>query len=65
VQSARLQALAPFAYVYEGVWHERGDMGWWGIVIDEKDPDAWATEFNAFFDSLPDDTMVTVVDCHI
>lgn len=62
---ARALAMTTFAYVRHGEWCERGDMGWWAIVSNEKDPDAWAAEFAAMLDSVPDDTLLTVVDCHI
>ena len=48
-----------------GEWHERGKMGWWACVSNEKDEDVWFSEFNKLIDSLPDDTLLTIVDCHI
>lgn len=65
VERARLDAIATFAVVKDGKWYERGDMGWWGIVSDEKDRDTWRREFNALIDGVSDDTLLTVVDCHI
>ena len=65
VQTARASAVAPFAFVQDRNWHERGEMGWWGVVIDEKDRNSWAEQFMKAFDALPDDTVLTVVDCHI
>lgn len=46
-------------------WYEKGDMGWWGFVSDEKDESVWNQEFQKLLDSVPDDTLLTVVDCHI
>lgn len=65
IERARQSALTPFAVVRDGQWYERGSMGWWGIVSDEKDRDAWDREFSALFDALPPDMWVAVVDCHI
>lgn len=66
VQRARDAALTPFAYVHNGEWHEPGAMGWWGMSTDTPDSrDAFQREFNKLFDSLPDDTVLTLVDCHI
>lgn len=48
-----------------GEWYEKGKMGWWGVVQDEKDPNQWYEEFHKLFDALPDDTLVSIVDCHI
>lgn len=63
VKDARNSAITTFAVVMNGKWYERGEMGWWGVVSDEKDN--WADEFNKLFDSIPDDTLLSVYDCHI
>lgn len=57
-----------FCYVTEeGDWIERGNMGWWGCVSNEKDLDIWETEFKNYIKSLDpeDNLLVTVVDFHI
>lgn len=59
------RALQTFAFVKDGQWNERGDMGWFGMVADEKDPNDWEQQFATMFDALPDDTPITIVDCHI
>jgi len=40
-----------------------GEMGWWAIVSNENHN--WDLEFTKMFDSLPDDTLISVYDCHI
>lgn len=65
IQRARNGAGSTFAVIKDGKWYQRGEMGWWGAVSDEKNTDDWHKEFAALIDSLPDDTMLTVVDCHI
>ena len=62
---SRNAAFSTFAVVKDGKWYERGEMGWWGVVRDEKDADEWYTQFASLVDSLPGDTVMTVVDCHI
>lgn len=62
---ARQSAVATFAVLKDGQWYERGSMGWWGCVSDEKDRDEWCREFSKLVDDLPDDTYLTVIDCHI
>ena len=58
--------ILPFAFVTPiGEWHERGKMGWWACVSNEKSHDNWEAEFKEFLGSLDEDTIVTVVDCHI
>jgi len=54
-----------FAVVKDGKWYERGEMGWWGIISNEKPDDQWEKEFTNLIDELPDDTLLTIVDCHI
>jgi hypothetical protein len=62
---ARAGAISTFAVLKDGKWHERGSMGWFGMVSDEKDYGKWASEFNAMLDNSPPETWVAVVDCHI
>ena len=65
VTRARNAAGTTFAVVKDGVWYERGSMGWWGCVSDEKDQDKWFAEYAALLDGLPESTQITIVDCHI
>ena len=65
VQRAREAACTTFAVLKDGQWYERGEMGWWGMVSDEKDRDVWNTKVSELIDSLDDDTLITIVDCHI
>lgn len=59
----RAEALCTFALLMDGEWHERGSMGWFACVSDEK-PD-WPAEFARLWATIPDDAIVTVIDCHI
>lgn len=58
-------SLMTYAYLYKGKWHAKGDMGWWGMSYDEKDPGVFEKEFMDFLRKLPDNTLITIVDCHI
>ena len=62
---ARQTSISTFAVVKDGKWYEKGSMGWWACVSDEKDADVWQEEFDKLVMSLPDDTLLTLVDCHI
>lgn len=59
----------PFAFITPaGEWRERGEMGWWACVSNEKSADVWKTEFTNFVNNMicsGEDIKVTVVDCHI
>lgn len=65
IQNARNSAITPFAVLREGQWYEKGNMGWWGVATNEKAQGDWNEEFSTLIDGLPDDTLLTVVDCHI
>lgn len=65
VSAARNSAISTFAVLKDGEWYERGTMGWWGISTGDKDQDVWNQEISNLIDSVPDDTRLTVVDCHI
>lgn len=62
---ARNTASVPFAILKDGQWYERGQMGMWGTVRDEKDREGWCADVAQLFDSLPGDTPLIAVDCHI
>src|SRR5208337_5000655 len=47
VQRHRDSAFSTFAVVKDGVWYERGEMGWWGMVSDEKDRKEWNAQFSS------------------
>jgi hypothetical protein len=66
VQEARDGALPTYAYLYRGEWFAPGKMGWFGMSSDsDAERNRFRREFNEFFDTLPDDTLLTLVDCHI
>jgi hypothetical protein len=51
--------------VKDGVWMERGQAGWFGIFNDVMSEDEWDRRYWDLIESLPDDTTLTIVDCHI
>ena len=56
----------PYAYVdTNGIWNERGKMGWFGISSNDKDEKSWGDEFKKFIKNQKKSTIVTLVDCHI
>jgi len=65
IQKCRDNALTPFAFVKDGKWYERGNMGWFGVVMNQKDRDEWSLQFNQLLENLHPDTLLTIVDCHI
>lgn len=65
INAARNAAGTTFAVLKDGEWFEKGEMGWWGMVSDEKGQGVWNEQFAKLIDDLPDDTRLTVVDAHI
>lgn len=59
------KALGCFAFVVDGTWNEKGEMGWFACVNDEKSDQDWDTIFWKAFNKIPKNYYVTVVDCHI
>lgn len=65
IQQARDSATVLYAFVKDGQWVGQGQMGWFGVSHDDIDQGEWARKVNEMLDALPDDTPITVVDCHI
>lgn len=58
-------ALSTFALVANGKWYERGEMGWFACVSNEKDEESWHDEFSSIIAQCDEDEQVSLVDCHI
>lgn len=65
IREARDQSTVLYAVVKDGQWISKGDMGWWGMSDDKVDQADWNAQVNSMLDALPEDTPITVVDCHI
>ena len=65
IETARNSAISTYALVKDGEWYERGTMGWFGISTNEQDESTWNKFVNKTLDELPDNTRITLVDCHI
>ena len=59
------KSFVPYAIVKDGEWYERGTMGWWGISMNEQDPEEWRKFVHKILDETSDDELITIVDCHI
>lgn len=65
IQAQRDREGVPYAVVRESQWYSKGKMGWWGISTGEVGQTEWNRKVAEMIDGLPDDTMLTLVDCHI
>ena len=59
--------FVPFAYLLpNGEWHERAEMGWFGMTSNDKRPDLWAEEWRAARDAhAASGGWVAAVDGHV
>lgn len=60
--ASQVPAFSAFAMLRDGVWAERGEMGWWACASEEKAD--WPEQFAALLAAVPDDHYLTAVDCH-
>jgi hypothetical protein len=60
-------SFSMWAVVKDGVWYEKGQMGWWAMSSETHDEAVdWEMNFyDRFIKNLPDNTILTIVDCHI
>lgn len=65
VKEMGVKSRLPFAVLYKGEWYERGNMGGWAMVSDEKPISTWSKEVQGIYDRADDDDFFTIVDCHI
>lgn len=63
IADAAAQPKKFFAYLIDGKWYERGNMGWFACISNEDED--WNNTAIKLFDDISDDTIITVVDCHI
>lgn len=63
----------PFCLVdTDGTWHEKGEMGWFGVSVNDKEEDAWCDEVKTYVKHLSEKSeeernaiVVYAVDFHI
>jgi hypothetical protein len=65
IQKEINSSFSTYAIVRDGVWYEKGEMGWFGLSDDKMTQQEWNKYFTEVLDSLTDDTLLTIVDCHI
>jgi hypothetical protein len=65
IRRGRDSALTTSAILKDGKWYERGKVGWWATCNTDLTWDQWTQKWNEYFDELPDDVLLTIVDCHI
>jgi len=62
---AARSSFVPYAVVKDGKWYQKGEMGWFGISNNEVSESKWTAQVAQMIDELPEDTMISIYDCHI
>ncbi len=62
---SRRSSIATFAVVKDGEWFEKGEMGWFATVSNKKQQGEWNAEYISLVESLSEDTLISLYDCHI
>ena len=65
IQNEINSSFSTYVIVKDGQWYEKGKMGWFGMSDDKMTQQEWHKYFTEVLDSLTDDTLLTIVDCHI
>jgi len=65
IQSARDSEITTYCLIKDGEWHQRGEMGWFGMSSNEMSQEEWNKFVNDTLEALPDDTIISLVDFHI
>ena len=65
VERASNGSFTPYAVLKDGEWFAKGEMGWFGMSSDDVDPETWNDRVWELLRDLPEDTLITAVDCHI
>lgn len=56
----------PFCFIdTDGEWHEKGEMGWFGVSFNEKPETTWKQHYEDYLKEVDSECLVTVVDFHI
>jgi hypothetical protein len=58
-------SFVPYAVIKDGKWYQKGEMGWFGISNNEVSESKWTAQVAQMLDELPEDTMISLYDCHI
>jgi len=65
IERASNGSFVPYAVLKDGEWFAKGEIGWFGMSSNDVDPDTWDKRVWELLRDLPEDTLITAVDCHI
>ncbi|MGV6946979.1 hypothetical protein [Sphingobacterium kyonggiense] len=62
---SNINEIKTFAVLKDGKWYERGEVGWFATVFNKKEESDWDSEIETLLKGLPEDTLISIYDCHI
>ena len=62
---ARQCSIATYAVLKDGEWFQKGQMGMFGMGHHEMSEKKWIESFDKMINSLSEDTLLSLYDCHI
>lgn len=65
VERASNGSFVPYAVLKDGEWYSKGEMDLFGMSSDDVNTDTWNERVWELLRDLPEDTLITAVDCHI
>lgn len=61
----KAKAYSTYAVLAGGEWYEKGKMGMFGMSDDKMTEEEWLSSLKKLVEDASDDTLFTLVDCHI
>lgn len=65
VAKMRDKAMTPYAVVKDGKWFAKGKMGMFAHSEDNMTEEEWVKQVHKLYEELPEDALLTLVDCHV
>lgn len=59
------KSIATYALVIDSKWYAKGEMGWFGMSSDSVEQSDWNVKVREMIAGIPDDTLISIYDCHI
>jgi hypothetical protein len=65
VAKMRNKAMVPYAVIKDGEWFARGKMHMFAFSDDNMTEEEWCAQVHKLYAELPEDALLTLVDCHV
>lgn len=65
IERMKINSVSTYAILHNGEWISKENMGWFGMSNDNMTQEERNEKYMTFLKELPEDTRLSVVDCHI